>query len=50
MVPGIGMASLVSNYLHVQKGYSIGATRKICETICMGTEALCLFCIGKLKM
>ena len=45
MVPGIGLASLVSNYFH-HKGYSTGATRKICEAICMGTEALCLISIG----
>jgi len=45
MVPGIGLASLVSNYFH-HKGYSTGATRKICEAICMVTEALCLISIG----
>ena len=46
MVPGIGLASLVSNYFH-HKGYSTGATRKISEAICMVTEALCLISIGK---
>ena len=47
MVPGIFLASLVSKKLS-QKGYSVGSTRKICEAICMGTEALCLVSIGNM--
>ena len=46
MIPGIGIAGLFSNKLII-KGYSVGGTRKICEAICMVTEALCLISIGK---
>ena len=47
MVPGIAVASWVTNKLLVA-GYSTTRTRKIVESICMLTEALCLFLIGKL--
>lgn len=45
MVPGIGVASWVTNKL-IDRGFSIGTTRKILEAACMGTEALCLILIG----
>lgn len=34
----------------LSQGYSVGATRKIVETVCMGTEMICLVIIGKLKI
>jgi hypothetical protein len=30
----------------LSKGYSVGASRKIVESICMGTELTCLMLIG----
>ena len=46
MVPGTITGGYLSQRL-LAKGYSIGSTRKILETICMGTEIICLVIIGK---
>jgi len=45
MAPGIVVGWMFSNKL-IKKGYSVGSTRKICEGICLLTEAFCLVCIG----
>ena len=48
MVPGIGVAGLLTNRL-IKRGYSVSSARKISESICMLTEAVCLVSIGKLN-
>lgn len=46
MVPGIAFASYVVNKLLV-RGYSVGTARKVAESLCLGTEVVCLVSIGK---
>lgn len=48
MIPGVIIAGWFSNRL-IHKGYTVGQTRKICESLCGCTEAFCLICIGLLK-
>ena len=45
MIPGVIIAGWFSNRL-IHKGYTVGQTRKICESLCGCTEAFCLICIG----
>ena len=46
MIPGTICGGYLSQRL-LAKGYSVGTTRKILETICMGTEMVCLIIIGE---
>jgi len=43
------LGGYLSQRLH-SKGYSVGTTRKIIESICMGTELICLILIGNLTV
>ena len=45
MIPGVIIAGWFSNRL-IHKGFTVGQTRKICESMCGCTEAFCLICIG----
>ncbi len=45
MIPGTIAGGYLSQRL-LAKGYSVGSTRKILESICMGTEMICLVVIG----
>jgi len=49
MIPGVIIAGWFSNRL-IHKGYTVGQTRKICESLCGCTEAFCLICIGKINL
>jgi hypothetical protein len=46
MIPGTIAGGYLSQRL-LANGYSIGSTRKILESICMGTEMVCLVIIGE---
>jgi hypothetical protein len=46
MIPGTIAGGYLSQRL-LAKGYSVGSTRKILESICMVTEMICLIVIGK---
>ena len=49
MIPGTICGGYLSQRL-LAKGYSVGTTRKILETICMGTEMVCLIIIGEIPI
>ena len=49
MIPGTICGGYLSQRL-LAKGYSVGTTRKILETICMGTEMMCLIIIGEILL
>ena len=46
MIPGILFANYVVQRL-ISKGTNVGKARKIAETLCMGTEIICLVTVGK---